>query len=67
MHAAGDIPEEEEVGDYGFFDTLGEEEGEREEGGGEEAHDEILNVILSSDMRLPWASPSEERYAEIPV
>ena len=31
MHAAEDIPEEEEVGDYGFFDTLGEEEGEREE------------------------------------
>ena len=31
MHA--DIPEEEEVGDYGFFEELGEEEGEREERG----------------------------------
>ena len=29
--------------------------------------DEILKLKYTSDTRLPWASPSEERYAEIPV
>ncbi|GMI00135.1 hypothetical protein TrST_g4286 [Triparma strigata] len=35
MHAAEDIPEEEEVGDYGFFDTLGEEEDNSSDNEGE--------------------------------
>ena len=29
--------------------------------------DEILNAMRYSNTRLPWASPSEERYAEKPV
>ena len=29
--------------------------------------DEILNAMSNSNRRLPWASPSEERYAEKPV